>query len=96
MSQSGEGIDASRELLGKLQGVLDGGSDSLEDMGRSEPPGIDAGESTTTVAETLGQLLQASAGVAGGMKETAQDVQTASERYVNNDDAAADLFGNER
>ncbi len=96
MSNPGEGIDASRELLGQLRGILDGGTDSLDSMGRTEPPGIDAGESTSTVTETVGQLLQASAGVAGGMQETAQDVGTAGDRYMHNDDAAADLFGNER
>ncbi len=88
-----DGIGASRDLLGRIEGTLETGTDRLEAIAGTPLPGVDAGGSTSTVAETLGLLLQASAGLAGGMAETAQDVHDASTQYMSDDGAAADLFG---
>ncbi|TDD91975.1 hypothetical protein E1202_04380 [Saccharopolyspora karakumensis] len=87
------GIEVPPELLERVRGILDGGTRSLEGVAESQPPGVDAGESTPTVAETLGLLMQASAGVLGGVQQMAGDVQATGDTYLNNDDAAADLFG---
>lgn len=87
------GIDVPPELLERVRGILDGGARGLEDIADSQPPGIDAGESTSTVAETLGLLLQSSAGALAGVQQLATDIQVTRNTYLNNDDAAADLFG---
>ena len=86
------GIDVPPELLERVRGILDGGTGSLESVAESEPPGIDAGESTPTMSETLGLLMQASAGVLAGAQQMTADVQATRDTYLNNDDAAADVF----
>ncbi|WP_460957026.1 hypothetical protein [Parasphingorhabdus pacifica] len=87
------GIDVPPELLERMRGILDGGAHGLEDIANSQPPGIDAGESTSTVAETLGLLMQSSAGALAGVQQMTNDVQVTRETYLNNDEAAANLFG---
>lgn len=86
------GYEAPPELLERMRGTLDNGTKGLEGVANAQPPGIDAGESTPTAAETLGMLLEASAGVLAGVQKMADDVQATRDEYVNNDDAAADLF----
>lgn len=85
-------IEVPPELLERLKGTVGSGSRELETLGDSDPPGINAGESTPPVAETLGQLLQATAGVLKGVQQMATDIQATRETYLSNDDAAADLF----
>lgn len=87
------GIEVPPELLERVRGILDGGTRNLEGVAQSQPPGINAGESTPTVAETLGLLMQASAGVLAGHQQMAADVQATHDTYLNDDDAAAGLFG---
>lgn len=87
------GYEVSPELLERTRGTLDGGVKGLEGIADQPAPGIDAGESTPTVAETLGALLEASAGVLAGVQEMAGDVQATRDGYLSNDDAAAELFG---
>lgn len=92
MNDVPDGITAPPELFERLRGTLDGGTDSLNEVAASQPPGINAGESTPPVAETLGKLLEASAGVLAGTQEMAADVQATRDTYLNNDGAAAGLF----
>ncbi|RRO15437.1 hypothetical protein EIL87_15345 [Saccharopolyspora rhizosphaerae] len=92
MTHPGDGITAPPELFDRLRGTLDGGTQGLNGLAQAAPPGANAGESTPPLVETLGKLLEASAGVLAGTQAMAADVQTTRDAYLNNDDAAADLF----
>ncbi|GAA2330112.1 hypothetical protein GCM10009854_01120 [Saccharopolyspora halophila] len=92
MTNPGDGITAPPELFDRMHGTLDGGTQALRGLADAAPPGTDAGESTAPLVETLGKLLEASAGILAGTEEMATDVQAVRETYLNDDDAAAGLF----
>lgn len=82
-------------LLGELESLsrkVESGTDSLDAM---EPaPVANAGESLAIVAEAIGRFAQVSAGVSGGLHQSADDVRAARDVYARADrDGAGDLHG---
>lgn len=92
MPNPGDGITAPPELFDRMRSTLDGGTQALRGLADAAPPGTNAGESTAPLVETLGKLLEASAGVLAGTEEMAADVHAARETYLSDDDAAAGMF----
>lgn len=92
MAHPEDGIKAPPEFFDRLRSTLDGGTQGLDALAQDPPPATNAGESTPPVVETLGKLLEASAGVLAGTQEMAADIQATRDTYLNNDDAAANLF----
>jgi hypothetical protein len=74
-------MDALAQSLESGAGALDG---------ISTAPVANAGESVGLVADTIGRLARASAGVSGGMHQAAEEVRAAKDEYLRIDDTGAD------
>lgn len=71
-----------------LAAGLDAGVSSLDRMGPA--PVANAGESTGLVANAIGRLMLAAAGVSNGIHESADNVRAAGTEYHRTDGAGAD------
>ena len=81
------GFDSSDEM-NAVASTLDDGVQALDDL--DQAPMANAGESLGTVAQALGHLMQASAGVSSGLRKAANDVRGSRGRQVRDDEAARD------
>ena len=80
-----------RNIAGEVEALarsLEAGTDGLSSMGKA--PVANAGESIGILAGAISQLSEASAGVIGGLHQSAEDVRTANAAYQRSDDTAAD------
>lgn len=73
---------------------MDGLATGLEDAAANldtmeQAPMANAGESIAMVAEALGRLTQASAGVSGGLHESAEGIRASRDEYLRADEEAA-------
>lgn len=80
-----------KNTLQEMEGLaasLDGGASGLD--GVPQAPFANTGESIGAVAEALGRLLGASAGVSGGLHQLSEEVRAAREDYLRSDGSAVD------
>lgn len=81
-------LEAFPEEMTGLASALDDAAGKLDAMGQA--PVANAGESIALVAELVGKLSQASAGVSAGLHHGADEIRASRDEYVRTDGAAAD------
>ena len=85
------GFDSSEELT-SVASTLEEGAQGLDSLG--EPPMANAGESIGIVAQALGHLIQASAGVNDGLHKAAENVRGSRRQQVRDDETARNHMPN--
>ena len=79
------GFDSSEEMT-SVAITLEHGAQALDEL--DQAPMANAGESVGIVAQSLGHLMQASAGVNDGLHKAADNVRSSRDQQVRDDDTA--------
>lgn len=85
------GFDSSEEMT-SVATTLEQGAQALDEL--DQAPMANAGESVGIVAQSLGHLMQASAGVNGGLHKAADNVRSSRDQQVRDDDTARNHLPN--